>query len=63
MSILKFPRQFFSAVHIEFIHLAPAVFELGKVRGIEIQFLRHGNLADGKSAAGSFQQFAFVKIS
>lgn len=61
--IFKLTRQLFRTLHIKFIHLTPAVFELGKIRGIQVQLRRHLHLAVAKTFSGSYQKFSFVKIS
>ena len=61
--VLKFVRHLFGAIHIKLIDLATAVFELRKVRGIQVQLLRHLHLAEPKAFSGGNQKFAFFKVS
>ena len=61
--IFKLARQFVGALHIKLIHLAPAIFELRKIRGIKVQLLRHLHLAETQALSGCNQKFAFIKIS
>ena len=61
--IFKLTRQLLRALHVKFVHLAPAVFELGKIRGIQVQLRRHLHLAETKAFSRGHQKFAFVKIS
>ena len=63
VGIFKPARQLFRAIHIKFIDLAPAVFELGKVSGIQVQLLRHLHLAQTEAFSRGNQKFAFFKVS
>ena len=63
MGIFKFPRQFFRAIDVKFIHFAPAVFELGNIGGIQVKLLRHLHLAQTQAFSGRFEEFAFFQIS
>ena len=63
VGILKLARQLIGAIHIKLIHLASAVFELGKIGGIQVQLLRHLHLAQPEAFSGADQKFAFFKIS
>ncbi len=61
--ILELVRQLFGTIHIKFTHLAPAILELGKISGIQVQLLRHLHLAQTKALSGTHQKFAFFKVS
>ena len=60
--IFELARQLFGTANIKLIHFAPAVFELRKVRGIQVQLLRHLHLAETQPFSGGGQKFAFFNI-
>ena len=60
--IFKLTRHFLRALHIKFVHLAPTVFELGKIRGIQVQLRGHLHLAVTKAFSGGHEKFAFLCV-